>query len=559
MAKNTLIAMDGDALKYIKAGVDAIYEPVRRTFGPEAGTTLMYRTFNRGPRNVDDGFYTAEVILPKNPFVRLVAEFVKEAVKRTNEKVGDGTTGTAIVMGVLFNDIYSRNQAKAKGYTAGEEKKNKQIGFMELKREILAEAVKVKEKIRAVSKDVKNVTDLEKISAISLGGESELSKIVAQMAFEVGKDGFIDVVEGHKGEVEHELIKGARFFGKTCGKAFINKPERHEMVVEDTDVFITNHKLDNDMLARFVVAKLNKTKLTIIAPDFTEEVLVNMILARQNGTWIFPIKAPGLRTEQMEDLAVYFDAVLVNKDEGMELKNITGQELGYLDKIIVKDVEAREDIVALGGKGEKTKKVQERIKVLQGQLAETKESQFKKLLERRIASLASGGGVIRVGSPTDAETLPLKLKVEDCVFACKAAIKSGYVEGGGLTLKKIAEELPEDHVLKHALIAPYKQIQENAGGSLKVGKNVIDPTDAIYYAVDHATSVVASLITVKNLVPEEPELAPEEGSVKIAKAISSLVVAWRQKEGLLKGSETQAEQDRLGGLTEDEFISVNGE
>lgn len=580
MQKSTLLLQDEKALEKIKKGVDIIYGAVKRTLGPEAGTTLMYRTYNRGPRNVDDGFYTAEVIMPKDPHVRLVSEFFKEATMRTNRKVGDGTSATTTIAGVLFNDVYRKLQGKQRGYSAGAKTETK--GVMQLKREILAEAKPIKEAIKAASKPIADLKDLEKISAISLGEDSELSKTVAKMAFEVGIDGFIDVVEGYKGEVETEIVKGMRFPAKTCGKAFITKPERFEMEIENCPIFITNHKLDNDMLVRYMISTFNVTNIILVAPDFSDDVLVNMVLARkENGTFVWPVKAPALRTEIMEDMAVYCGATLCDKNAGGKLQAVTPLHLGFVEKLIVKDAETREDAILIGGTGSKdkakqvdeeveekgkkvTKKkivktnaIQERIEILRGQLAETKEPQFKKLLERRIASMASAGGIIRVGSPTDAETLPLKLKVEDDVFACRAALRSGYVPGGGLCLKKIADDLPDTHILKEALLAPYNQIQENAGGSLEIGKDVIDPADAVYYAVEYATSVVASLITVKNLIPEEPELAHEEGNMAISRAILLAVFAWKRQQGIMTDNEKEQDMDLRGGLTEDEFIREN--
>ena len=549
--KHTLIAQDGQALRYIKQGVDLIYGAVKRTLGPEAGTTLMYRTFNRGPRNVDDGFYTAEVIIPKNPFVKLASEFFKEATMRTNRKVGDGTSATTVVAGVLFNDVYSKLQAKTQGYSSGKTSG----GVMQMKRDILESAKEVKESITKSAKPIKSLADLQKIASISLGEDGELSKTIASMAFDVGVDGFIDVVEGHKGEVETEVIKGMRFPAKVCGKAFVNKPERFEMVVEDCPVFITNYKMDNDLLSRFVVSKFESTKAILIAPDFSEQVLVNMVLARQNGTFLWPVKVPSLRTEQMEDLAVYCGAKLYDKNKGDKLEHFKKEDLGSLEKLIVKDVETKEDAIALGGRG--IGDVAARIKTLRGQLEETKEPQFKMLMERRIASMASAGGVIRVGSPTDAESLPLKLKIEDVVYACKAALKSGYVKGGGVCLKEIADKLPDEHILKTALLAPYKQIQENAGGSLDIGKDVIDPADAVYYAVEHATSVVSSLITVKNLIPEAPENEAGEGEMAIANAIDGYVKAWKREKGIMTENEKLQQQDMNGGLSAEESIMLD--
>lgn len=575
MSKSTLtISSDKKVLDYIKEGVKAISVPVSRTLGPEAKTTLMYRTYNRGPRNVDDGFYTAEIILPKNPFVRLVAEFYKEGIAKTNRKVGDGTSGTNSIGDSLFDNIYAKLQAKSSGYSSG---KTETKGVMQLKKDILEEAKKIKEQITASAKPVKTLAELEKISAVSLGEDNDTSKMVAKMAFEVGVDGFIDVVEGYKNEIESELIEGMRFPAKICGKAFVNKPERYEMVIEDCPVFVTNHKMDNDMLARFVVSKFESTKAILFAPDFSDAVLVNMVLARQNGTFLWPVKVPSLRTEQMEDLAIYCGAKLVDKNKGDKLEHANKGHLGYLEKLTVKDTETKEDAVAIGGKGTEkytdtetevvagkkkqksfeTSAIQQRIKVLKGQLEETKEPQFQMLMKRRIASMASAGGVIRVGSPTDAESLPLKLKIEDDVFACRAALKSGYVKGGGLCLKEIADKLPEGHILKDALQAPYNQIQKNAGGTLDIGKDIIDPTDAVYYAVEHATSVVASLITVGNLIVEEPENEAGEGEKEIAKAIKEYTMLIKREKGLMSENEKLAESDANGGMTMEEITSLD--
>lgn len=538
MSKPTSVAIDQEALKFISKGVSMIYEPVRRTFGPDSGTTLMYRTYGRGPRNVDDGYYTAEVIIPKNPFVRLAAEFFKEGIKRTNERVGDGTTGTAILAGVLHQKI-------AKLLHSG------WISADKVKKALKEEGEIVKKKIRECSTPVESLEDLKKISAISMGEQTSLSDTIAELAYKVGPDGFIDVTEGYKGEVETELVEGMRFPAKPCGKAFINKPERFEMVLEDYPVFITNQKFDSVAILIGLFKKFKTPKLAILAPDFSNEVLVSMVQSRETGAMIFPVKIPSLRTEQMDDIAVYCNATLIDKDKGMALKDAEPVDLGFLSKLIVKDAETREDAIALGGKGQ----VDVRVGVLKGQLEETREPQFKMLLRRRIASMTSSGAVIRVGSPTDAETLPLKLKIEDNVFACRAALRSGYVKGGGLCLKEISEG--HEGYLKDVLDAPWKQIQDNTGG-IEIGPEILDPTDAIYYAVEHAISIVSSLITVKTLVIEEEELQNGEGEMSVAKAINSLVLAWKKKEGILSENEALAYKDANPLSMEEKLLLDNG-
>lgn len=556
MSKSTQVISDKRVLEILKKGVDAIVTPVSKTFGPEAGTTLMYRTYNRGPRNVDDGFYTSEVIIPKNPHERLVAEFFKEATMRTNRKVGDGTSATTVIAGALFNDLYTKIAPISQGFS--NKQSNKSIGVMALKKEILKESETIKEEIRKVAKPIKDIKDLEKISAISLGEENELSKTVAKLAWDVGVDGFIDVVEGYKGEVEVEKVEGLRFRAKIADKTFITNKEQFKMEVEDCPVFITNYKLDNPSIMKYLVEQVYKdeTKMIFIAPDFSTQVLQLMALSFQNGLRLWPVKVPSIRTEQLDDMAVFMGAHLVNKDKGEKLELCGGSELGKVAKLIVYDVETNDDAVVIGGAGEKSKELQERVKTLKAQVKETKEHQFKLLLERRISSLASSGGTIRVGSPTDAESLPLKLKIEDVVGACRAALRGGYVKGGGLCLKEIASKLPDTHILKKALLSPYEQIQTNSGG-IAVGKDIIDPADAIYYAVEHATSVVASLITIKTLVVEEPELQVGEGEVAMARSLQKAVYYWAKEKNILSENEKIQNEDAMGGMNFEEKLSLD--
>lgn len=555
MAKSTKTYLDKQALDLIKVGVNEIYEPVRRTLGPECGTTLMYRTYNRGPRNVDDGYYTAEVITPKNVAIRLASDFFKEGIKKTNEKVGDSTTTTCVIGGKLFNECYDKMHAKVLGYKT---QLNSSAGSpMLLKREILSEAKMIKEKVRSVSTPIASLEDLEKIAVISLGDNEELAKQIAKMSYELGIENSIDVVEGYKGEVEIETTKGFKFPAKICGKAFVNKAERFEMVVENSPVLVTNYKIDSDAQIRHLLSKFNSAKVTLIAPDFSDDILINMVISRQEGVFIWPIKVPSLREDQFEDLATFCGAKFINKRAGDKIERVDEADMGFLEKIIVKDIEAKEDAVIIGGRGEGSERLKDHIKKLESQKVETQQEQFKKLLDRRIASMASAVGVIRVGSPTDAETLPLKLKIEDVVYACKAALRGGYVKGGGLCLKEIAQDLPDGHILKNAILAPYLQIQENAGRILEIGDDVIDPTDAVYYAVEHATSVVASLITVKNLIPEMEDPISGEGEYAIARALTEFVISNKIHLGQIQENQREEERDRMGGLTVDEKLTLD--
>ena len=547
----------------IHRGVLAVYEPVRMTMGPEGKNALIPRTHNRGVRISNDGHAVAQVQEPKDDFALAVVKVMQDAESKTNARAGDGTTGTTVIAGKLYLDMEKRlsegsGVVKSASFGGG-------VGVMSLRREILSETKKVKEAILKVAKKTDKLEDLEKIATISVE-DPELGKVIAKLSWEVGPDGFVDVVEGYKGEIETDLIKGMRFPAKVPARAFVNRPEKYEMLVQDTPVIVTNHNIDNPAQLSFT-RNLKTAKLAIIAPSFSESVLVELIKAGKNGFMVFPVATPALRTEQFEDLAIYLGAEFANKDKGKRTESIVETDLGFVEKLIVKETDAKEDAVATGGGGTKTimvakyedkagKKgkertgvkettaVAERIEILKGQLAEQKSETFKKMMERRIASMASGVGVIRVGAPSDTELYYKKLKIEDAVYACRAALRNGYVKGGGLCLKDIADELPEGHVLKEALLAPYNQIRENAERDMEVGEDVIDPADAIYWAVENATSVVAHLITLGSITIEGREKEPNEGFEAIATAMMQYNRFWAKKEGIWKQNEAEMEGDQ---------------
>ena len=562
MDKSTLVKRGEDARKAILRGVNYVYDSVKLTLGPEGGNALMPRTYNRGPRITNDGITIAELHEPKDEFENLAANAFKESAKRTNEKAGDGTTTTIVIAGKLINDVF--NLISSPIPTVGGEK----IGVMKLKKEIIEAAETVIEKIAEKSTKIESLEDLEKIATVSVE-DHELGKIIAGIVWETGLDGFIDVVEGYKGTIETEIIKGMRFPAKVPAKAFVNNPARFEMIGTDVPVIVTNFSLDNAPQVVSFLSKLNEPKIAIFAPSFSESVLISLIASRkQSGFTSFPVAVPSLRTEQFDDLATYTGAAFINKDKGMKLDRIQASDLGWLEKIVVKDVDAKEDAVVTGGKGTKEVEVKvgkdimiqeapvaQRIKTLQGQLEETREAIHKKLLERRIASMASAIGVIRVGAPSQAEALYKKLKIEDATYACKAALQEGYVKGGGLCLKEIAEELPET-ILTAALKAPYEQIQANAEGTLDISEDIIDPAKSTRLAVEHAVSVTAHLATVKIIVAEVRDESPAEGYRAIAQALMMYNRIWNKKEGIMKENELEVERD-WSKLYEEKLLADN--
>ena len=562
--RTTQTLLGAQAIQAIRRGVNAIYEPVRRTFGCAGKNALLFRTMNRGNRIVNDGVTVAECIEPRDKFVRQAAQTFKEACKKTNEKVGDATTATVILGGKLFNEIYKKIDDTQSLLGSGG------LGTMELKKRILEEAKNVKTEIKKSAKKIKTLEELEKVSIVSVEDE-KIGKIVAKMVWDVGVDGYIDVVEGYKGGIETEVIKGMRFPAKVPAKAFVNNPARFEMGVVDCPIIITNHSMDNvgDFAGSFNEINKNTSKLVVVAPAFSENVLVNFVKAAEKGFFIFPVQAPSLRTEQFIDLAIYCEAEFIDKNKGKKMRNITVDDLGNIEKITVKDTSAKEDAVIIGGQGTKKieidkeniklkkTKVEEHIEILKGQLEETKLIQFKRFFERRIASMASAVGIIRVGASTDAQSLYEKLKIEDAVYACKAALRGGYVKGGGLCLKEIAEKLEDGNILKETLLAPYNQIQSSVDGGIDIGEDIIDPAEAIYYAVEHSTQVVANLITCDILVAEEEDPIPESGNFAIAKMFQEFMLSDKINKGQLKEGEREMYIDSLGGMNEYEYEITN--
>lgn len=543
MPKPTKIAFQNEALHKILRGVSIVYEAVKMSFGPEGGNALMYRTYNRGPRITNDGVTISDVIEPIDEFESLVANVFKEAAKKTNERAGDGTTATTIIGGRLILDIIGK--ALERSSVIGKGNKN----VIAMKNDMLKTKKHVIEEIKKAAKKVETLEELEHIATISVE-DAELGKIIANMAWVIGTDGFIDVVEGHKEEIETELIEGARFPLKVPAKIFVNNPARYEMIAEQVPVMITDYKMDSIRSLEFL-NNLKQPKIVIIAPEFSEQVLIEFVKAIKNNFIIYPIKSPSLRTEQYEDLALYAGATFVSRNSGKKLRNVIESDLGYFEKIVVKDSEAREDAVIMGGKGSEHKQlgkelvesdISKRMSLLEEQIKETQVDSHKKLLQRRIASLASSMGVIRVGSTSNAEGLYRKMKIEDAVYACKAALEDGYVKGGGQCLKEIAELLPQDDITRPALLEPYEQIMENTGGE-EIPETVIDPAKAIYLAVEHGISVAAHLATVQVIIAEIRDKNPVEGYEAIANALQRYTSYWAKERGLYKENQDEMDAD----------------
>lgn len=584
------------AREAIVRGVKAVYEPVKRTLGPEGANALIPRTLNRNSRFTDDGKTVAENQKPKNLFVRAIATAFTETCLKTDTKAGDGTSTASIVAGRTYLTGYDLLNQKTEGFNKG-----KNIGVITLKKNIYKTAKKVKEEIKKQAKKIKSKEELENLAVISCK-DNDIGKLVADVVWKIGTDGYVDVVEGYNDKIEVEVQPGMRFPAKVPNRNFFTDQKNFELRAVDAEVIVTDYELgiikgSNNKgitLNQFVeqvqpVLKENK-QMVLIAKNYTEEVLAAIfdlnfkVVRLENGTTklaktnytLLPVKAPSLRTEQFQDLEVYFGGKFI---QAFNSEFIVKQEdLGFVDSLVVKGEEVREDVTAVGGQGTKIEPkasfekekdnpgfeadenekelkitpVAERVKMLKGQLKKTRQNIQKEILERRIASLSKGVGTIRVGAATEAEGLFKKLKVEDTKNACRSALRSGYVKGGGLCLKEIADILPDNDLMKKALQEPYNIIQDSLEDK-NIPSSVIDSADSVYYAIEYGAQVAAQLLTTEVITVAHEDQGYGEDGLQVSKAIMRMASAYEQHHGLEKQGSDEMMNDMLGGLSVDEF------
>lgn len=485
------------ARRKILKGVNAIGTAVGATIGPAGRNAIIYRKY-KSPLITNDGVSIARHMYMEDEIEDLGAQTMVEAALKTNEQAGDGTTTTVVIAEAIvkkcFKDLSSAN-------LLGADKPN----AMKMKREIDAAKEKVVALLKERKEDLKE-GELEKIVATSLEN-LEFGKTIAQMIQDVGLDGYISVEDNWATQygIEAKTITGMKFYGTYATEHLKN--EKREAIWEDTLVLVTNHSFETLQSLSNICTELNKfqkRKFVIIsgAPAAYNAPVVASLAAtimnfRKGNTGvseILAIKAPSLTTQELEDVAVFCDAKLIDKNAGMELKDIRIEDFGHAAKVTA----GEDDVVIIGGRGN----VEERIKILSAELKLEKDNMFKEKMKRRIASLSAGVGIIRVGAMTETERDYLKLKIEDAVHAGRAALEEGIVKGGGLALKEIAEELGKDNIIYEALMAPYERIQENAGGELEIGEDILDPVKVTRLAVENACSAAGTLITTETAISE---------------------------------------------------------
>jgi len=517
-----------EARRRLKDGVDALADAVRVTLGPRGRNVVLEKKFGP-PAVVDDGVSVAKEIDLKDPFENMGAQLAREVATKTNDVAGDGTT-TATVLAQAIVREGMRNVA------AG-------ANPMNLKRGIEAGVEAVVEALRDLAKPVAGKEQISQVATIS-GHDQEIGDIIADVMEKVGKDGVITVEEGKGIRLETEFVEGMQIDRGYISPYFVTNPERMEAVIDDPYILITDKRLSavNDLLPVLERALQVTKNLVVICDDCEGEALATLVVNKLRGTInAIGIKAPSFgdrRKATLEDIAILTGGTYVTEDMGRKLENTQVTDLGRARRVVA----TKDDTVIIEGHGT-DEAIQARIKTIKAQVDDASSEFDREKLQERLAKLAGGVAVIKVGAPTEVELKEKKLRVEDALSATRAAVEEGIVPGGGVALiraggalDKLEKKLSGDErtgagILRKALEEPLRMIAENAGVEgmvivddvrrhkepsygydaatgefcdlLKHG--IIDPAKVTRTALENAASIAALLLTTETLVTEIPE------------------------------------------------------
>jgi len=528
------ILFDEQARKKLKAGIDKITNVIKVTLGPKAKYVVLDRGFG-APEICDDGVTIAKEIELEDKVENLGVELMKEVAEKTNDVAGDGTTTAVVLAQAMVSE-------GLKNVTAGADplalKKGIEIG--------------VKKVIENLKKDSKSISKKEEITQVATIAalDPEIGNLIADVFSEVGKDGVITVEESKKFGLEREIVKGLQFDRGYISPYMITNPERMEAVLEEAYILVTDKKisaLTEILPAMEKIAQTGKKDLVIIADEVEGDALATLVVNKLRGIFnALAVKAPGFgerRKEMLQDVAVVTGAQLISEELGLKLENIELSNLGQARKVI----STKEKTTIIEGKGKK-EDIEARISQVKNEL-KTTESEFdKEKLQERLAKLAGGVAVIKVGAATEVEQKAKQRKTEDALNATRAAIEEGILAGGGVALLRsipVLEELKLEgdektglNILKKTLEMPIKQIAQNAGldGAIVaeevrkhqgafgfnaktmkyedlVQAGIVDPTKVVRAALENAASSASMFLTTEVVVAEKPEEKKEKGGM----------------------------------------------
>ncbi len=516
-----------EARAALMRGVNIMSHAVKVTLGPKGRNVVIAKRFG-SPTLTKDGVTVAKEIELKDPYENMGAQMLKEVASKTSDIAGDGTTTATVLAQAIF-------RGGLKNVTAG-------ANPMALKRGIEQAVDTVVEELKHMSKATKDKKEIAQVATIASNNDKTIGNLIAEAMEKVGKDGVITVEEAKAMETTLEVVEGMQFDRGYLSPYFVTNPERMEVVLEDAVVLIHEKKLSvmKDMLPLLEqVARAGKPFL-IIAEDLEGEALATLVVNKLRGTLACcAVKAPGFgdrRKAMLEDIATVTGGKAITEDLGIKLENLKLDDLGRAKKVVVD----KDNTTIIEGAGS-TKEIQGRIKQIRAQIEETTSDYDREKLQERLAKLAGGVAVIKVGAATETEMKEKKARVEDALNATRAAVEEGIVPGGGVALLRAADALDSIKlsgdegtgvsIVRRALEEPIRQIVENAGleASVIVEKvratvplnrgfdaetneyvdmmvaGIIDPTKVERVALQHAASIASLLLTTEVIVADGPE------------------------------------------------------
>ena len=517
-----------DAREGIQRGVDILANAVKVTLGPKGRNVVIDKSFG-APRITKDGVTVAKEIELKDKFENMGAQMLKEVASKSNDAAGDGTTTAT----VLAQSIVTEGM---KSVAAG-------MNPMDLKRGIDIAVTKVVEDLKARSKDVSGSNEIAQVGIISANGDREVGEKIAEAMEKVGKEGVITVDESKGLEFELETVEGMQFDRGYLSPYFITNPDKMTVELENPYILIHEKKLSNlqSMLPVLEAAVQSGRPLLIIAEDIEGEALATLVVNKlRGGLKVAAVKAPGFgdrRKAMLQDIAILTKGEMISEDLGIKLENVTLGMLGEAKRVTI-DKDNTTIVDGAGDEGD----IKARVTEIRTQIDNTSSDYDKEKLQERLAKLAGGVAVIKVGGATEVEVKERKDRVDDALHATRAAVEEGIVPGGGTALLYASKALAgltggnDDQtrgidIVRRALTAPVRQIAANAGhdGAVVSGKltdgndenlgfnaatdtyenlvsaGVIDPTKVVRTALQNAASVAGLLITTEAAIVDKPE------------------------------------------------------
>ena len=518
----------GDGVRNrMMAGVNVLANAVKVTLGPKGRNVVLERSFG-APTITKDGVSVAKEIELKDKFENMGAQMVKEVASKTSDVAGDGTT-TATVL------AQSIVQEGMKYVAAG-------MNPMDLKRGIDKAVIAVVEELKKISKPCTTSKEISQVGAISANADEAIGKTIAEAMDKVGKEGVITVEDGKGLENELDLVEGMQFDRGYISPYFINNPDKQVSLLDDPYILLHDKKISNirDLLPLLEQVAKSGKQLLIIAEDVDGEALATLVVNNIRGILkTTAVKAPGFgdrRKAMLEDIAILTGGTVIAEELGLKLENATLKDLGRAKKVEV----AKEDTTIIDGAGEKSA-IESRVKNIRVQIDEATSDYDKEKLQERVAKLAGGVAVIKVGAATEVEMKEKKARVEDALHATRAAVEEGIVAGGGVAylraranLKNLKGDNPDQEagikIVLRALEEPMRQIVQNAGDEPSVVVNkvvenkgnfgfnaatgeygdlvamgVVDPTKVARFALQNAASVASLMLTTEAMVAESPK------------------------------------------------------